>query len=397
MRHSDTFRINYKHTDKFGLFAILFLIGCGLSFVNLYDPEFFPSLTCLIKEYITRSAFNPANTEGMVSETDALAAIIRMAFKIFFLMLIGAGMVGIPTWTIFGMAVFVRDVRDTVKIEYDRRKTISNIPKLDRNKVNATGREMYLSYGNELLRLYAGPDKKGRLIVPDGIESIGPDAFDRFVTEKDSDIGPKIHEDIASIVLPSSIRNLSPYKIPRNSTLVFTDVTRKICLDSVYFKLRSHNISVQGGLFRDLLIACEFPYRVYPTIQLANLSNKLLDRLKNTLVSVKDQESKERLLDELHKQVLCGNLTLMEFCVVLSHSDFNASKRYEGYDVIRRLYGSDQYAIEQYAESYYEAEKARIAEAALTRKKGQRNDNKRKADEEIEEFLRIAETFEGKP
>ena len=151
------------------MFAILFLIGCGLSFVNLYDPELFPNLTCLIKEYITRSAFNPANTEGMVSETDALAAIIRMAFKIFFLMLIGVGMVGIPTWTVFGMAVFVRDVRDTVKIEYDRRKTISNIPKLDRDKVNATGREMYLSYDNELLRLYAGPDKKGRLIVPEGI------------------------------------------------------------------------------------------------------------------------------------------------------------------------------------------------------------------------------------
>ena len=173
-------------------------------------------------------------------------------------------------------------------------------------------------------------------------------------------------------------------------------MTRKICLDSDYFKLRSNNISVQGGLFRDLLIVCEIPDRVlYPTIQLAHISNKLLDRLENTLISVKDQESKERILDGLHKQVLCGNLALMEFCIVLEASGFKDPERYEGYDVIRRLYGSDQYAIEQYAESYYEAEKARILEASPAWKKLHKNNNKWKADEEIEEFLKIAETFEG--
>lgn len=385
MRQSDTFRINYKHTDKFGLFAILFLIGCGLSFVNLYDPELFPNLTCFIKEYITRSAFNPANTEGMVSETNALAAIIRMAFKIFFLMLIGVGMVGIPTWTVFRMAVFVRDVRDTVKIEYDRRKTISNIPKLDRDKVNATGREMYLSYDNELLRLYAGPDKKNRLIIPDGIESIGPDAFDRFVTEKDSNTEPRIRNDIASIVLPSSIRNFSPYNIPRNSTLELIDVTQKIRLDRVNSLLRGRNICVQGGLFTDLLTACKDPDKVS---SLSSLPSALVERLINTLNSVKDQDTKKSVLDELHEQVLYGNLTLRDFKSVLDASDFQDPERYEGFDVIKRLYGSVKDVIKKYAESYYQAEKERIAKDAPKRKKKQKNGNETKAEKTIEELIK---------
>ena len=395
MRQSDTFRNNYKHTGKFRLLALLVFIGCGRFFTRLYDPELLPTLTKITRSFIVGTFSNLAYTGRLSLDVEALGTIGQTFLTVLPLMLIGIGAAGIPFWIAFCTADLIRDTWDTAKIEYDRRKTISNNPELDRDKVNATGREMYLSYDNELLRLYAGPDKKGRLIVPEGIESIGPDAFERFVTEKDSDIGPRIRKGIASIVLPGSIRNLNPYNIPRNSTLELIDVTQKIRLDDIRSFLKGRNICVQGGLFTDLLCDCQTSTNTLSQkSQVLKLPTMLVERFKKTLRSINDQTLKERILDGLHKQVLCGNINLADFCVVLYSSDFKDQERYKGPDVINRLYGSKQDAIEQYAESYYEAEKARVAEAALIRKKGRRNDNKRKAVEEIEDFLRIVETFE---
>ena len=145
-------------------------------------------------------------------------------------------------------------------------------------------------------------------------------------------------------------------------------------------------------MFTDLLIACKVPDQVSSlNSQVSNLPIAVIDRLKNTLISIKDQKSKERILDELHKHVLCGDLTLMEFCAVLKKSGFENPKRYEGPDVIERLYGSEQNAIEQYANSYYQAENERAAEAAPKRKKNQRNNNETKAEKTIEEFIRKIE------
>ena len=390
----DTFDKIYKVEKKYGLLwtVPLFLIGCGTVFTCLYDQGLLPNLNEITKNCINLLS-NSAQT-GSLSLTEALGTISQPFFNVLPFMLIGAGTAGIPSWTVFGASDLVRDAWDTAKIEHDRKETIlSNIPKQDRDKVNTKDREKYLSCNNELLRLYAGPDKKGRLIVPEGIESIGPNAFERFVTEKDLKIGPRIRNDIASIiVIPSSIRSLNPANIPRNSLLEFTDATRKICLESDCCDLHNRNISVQGGLFTDLLIACKVPDQVSSlNSQVSNLPTAVIDRLKNTLISIKDQKSKERILDELHKHVLCGDLTLMEFCAVLKKSGFENPKRYEGPDVIERLYGSEQNAIEQYANSYYQAENERAAEAAPKRKKNQRNNNETKAEKTIEEFIRKIE------
>ena len=385
----------YKIEKKYGLMVTLplFLLGCGLAFPRLYDPLLLPKLTQMTGSFIEGTFSNLAHTGSLSFDAGALDTILQTSLKVLPLVTIGALTAGVPSWTVFGASDLVRDAWDTAKIEHDRKETIlSNIPKQDRDKVNTKDREKYLSCNNELLRLYAGPDKKDRLIVPEGIESIGPDAFDRFVTEKDPKIGPRIRKDFKSIVLPSSIRSLNPANIPRNSTLELIDVTQKICLDRVRSDLKSRNICVQGGLFVDLLTACEVPYQgLPPNIQVWNLPDALIDRLKNTLISVKSQESKRDVLDELHKQVLYGNLPLSQFCSVLDASDFDDRKRYKGADVIERLYGSEQKAIEQYANSYYQAENERAAEAAPKRKKKQRNSNETKAEKTIEELMKKIE------
>lgn len=357
-----------------------------------------PKLTQITGSFIEGAFSNLAHTGSLSFDAGALDTILQNSLKVLPLVTIGALTAGVPSWTVFGASDLVLNAWDTAKIEYDRRKLILNIPKQDRNKVNTKDREKYLSCNNELLRLYAGPDKKNkktkkdkkdRLIVPDGIESIGPDAFDRFVTEKESDIGPRIRNDIASIiVLPSSIRNLNPNNIPRNSTLELIDVTQKIRLDRVNSLLRGRNICVQGGLFTDLLTACKDPDKVS---SLSSLPSALIERLINTLNSVKDQDTKKSVLDELHEQVLYGNLTLRDFKSVLDASDFQDPERYEGSDVIKRLYGSVEDVIKKYAESYYQAEKERIAKATPKRKKDQKNGNETKAEKTIEELIKKIE------
>ena len=382
----------YKIAKKYGLKVTLplFLIGCGIAFPRLYDPLLLPKLTQITGSFIEGAFSNLAHTGSLSFDAGALDTILQNSLKVLPLVTIGALTAGVPSWTVFGASDLVRNAWDTAKIEHDRKETIlSNIPKQDRDKVNTKDREKYLSYNNELLRLYAGPDKKDKLIIPEGIESIGPDAFDRFVTEKESDIGPRIRNDIASIiVLPSSIRNLNPANIPRNSTLELIDVTQKIRLDRVNSLLRGRNICVQGGLFTDLLTACKDPDKVS---SLSSLPSALIERLINTLNSVKDQDTKKSVLDELHEQVLYGNLTLRDFKSVLDASGFQDPERYEGSDVIKRLYGSVEDVIKKYAESYYQAEKERIAKATPKRKKDQKNGNETKAEKTIEELIKKIE------
>ena len=387
----------YKIEKKYGLKVTLplFLIGCGIAFPRLYDPLLLPKLAQITGSFIESTFSNLAHTGSLSFDAGALDTILQTSLKVLPLVTIGALTAGVPSWTVFGASDLVRNAWDTAKIEHDRKETIlSNIPKQDRDKVNTKDREKYLSYNNELLRLYAGPDKKDKLIIPEGIESIGPDAFDRFVTEKDSNTGPRIRNDIASIVLPSSIRNLNPANIPRNSTLELIDVTQKIRLDRVNSLLRGRNICVQGGLFTDLLTACKDPDKVS---SLSSLPSALIERLINTLNSVKDQDTKKSVLDELHEQVLYGNLTLRDFKSVLDASSFQDSERYEGSDVIKRLYGSVEDVIKKYAESYYQAEKERIAKATPKRKKDQKNGNETKAEKTIEELIKKSERKAKEP
>ena len=387
----------YKIEKKYGLKVTLplFLIGCGIAFPRLYDPLLLPKLAQITGSFIESTFSNLAHTGSLSFDAGALDTILQTSLKVLPLVTIGALTAGVPSWTVFGASDLVRNAWDTAKIEHDRKETIlSNIPKQDRDKVNTKDREKYLSYNNELLRLYAGPDKKDKLIIPEGIESIGPDAFDRFVTEKDSNTGPRIRNDIASIVLPSSIRNLNPANIPRNSTLELIDVTQKIRLDRVNSLLRGRNICVQGGLFTDLLTACKDPDKVS---SLSSLPSALIERLINTLNSVKDQDTKKSVLDELHEQVLYGNLTLRDFKSVLDASSFQDSERYEGSDVIKRLYGSVEDVIKKYAESYYQAEKERIAKATPKRKKDQKNGNETKAEKTIEELIKKIERKAKEP
>lgn len=397
MKLLDTFDKIYKVEKKYGLLWTipLFLIGCGIAFPRLYDPLLLPKLTQITGSFIESTFSNLAHTGSLSFDAGALDTIGQTFLKVLPLTLIGAGAAGIPSWTVFGASDLVRDAWDTAKIEHDRRKTILKLPKQDRDKVNTKDREKYLSCNNELLRLYAGPDKKDRLIVPEGIESIGPDAFDRFVTEKDSDKGPRIRNDIALIVvLPSSIRSLNPNNIPRNSTLELIDVTQKIRLDRVSSLLKGRNICVQGGLFTDLLTACKDPDKAS---SLSSLPSALVERLINTLISVKDQDTKKSVLDELHEQILYGNLALRDFKSVLDASGFQDPERYEGSDVIKRLYGSVEDVIKKYAEDYYQAEKERIAKDTPKRKKDQKNGNETKAEKTIEELIKKIEEKAKEP
>ena len=73
--------------------------------------------------------------------------------------------------------------RKIIYILKDRKKTLASIPDLDMTLVNKKHILSYLSYDNRLLRLYKGPDKNGRLCVPEGIESIDEHAFDDFLDD----------------------------------------------------------------------------------------------------------------------------------------------------------------------------------------------------------------------
>lgn len=391
----NTFDKIYKIEKKYGLKVTipLFLIGCGIAFTCLYDQGLLPNLNEITKNCIN-VLFNSAQTTGNLPLTELKSTITQPFLNILPLVTIGALTAGVPSWTVFGASDLVRDAWDTARIEHDRRKTISKRPEQDRDKVNTKDREKYLSCNNELLRLYAGPDKKDRLIVPEGIESIGTDAFDRFVTEKDPKIGPRIRNEFTSIVLPSSIRSLNPNNIPRNSTLELIDVTQKIRLDRVSSLLKGRNICVQGGLFTDLLTACKDPDKAS---SLSSLPSALVERLINTLNSVEDQDTKKSVLGELHEQVLYGNLTLRDFKSVLDASGFQDPERYEGSDVIKRLYGSVEDVIKKYAEDYYQAEKERIAKDTPKRKKKQRNSNETKAEKTIEEIIKKIEKKTKEP
>ena len=73
--------------------------------------------------------------------------------------------------------------RKTICILKDRKKTLASIPDLDVTLVNKRHVLSYLSYDNRLLRLYKGPDKNGKLCIPEGIESIDEHAFDDFLDD----------------------------------------------------------------------------------------------------------------------------------------------------------------------------------------------------------------------
>ena len=121
---------------------------------------------------------------------------------------------------------------------------MSSIPDLDMSLVNNRNVLSHFSYGNRLLRLYRGPNRRGYLYVPKGTESIGEHAFDDFLMDGTSKETERINENITEIVLPNTIRELDVDNIPRESCLVFANARSKSILRGSEDYLKCRNIAV---------------------------------------------------------------------------------------------------------------------------------------------------------
>ena len=66
------------------------------------------------------------------------------------------------------LCIFLGCVEKTIYSLKNRKKTLESIPDLDKALVNKRKILSYLSYDNRLLRLYKGPDKNGKLFIPEG-------------------------------------------------------------------------------------------------------------------------------------------------------------------------------------------------------------------------------------
>ena len=166
---------------------------------------------------------------------------------------------GCAVYKVFGYVahkVFVF-VKKPICIVKDRKKTLSSIPDLDMSLVNNRNVLSHFSYGNRLLRLYRGPNRRGYLYVPKGTESIGEHAFDDFLMDGTSKETERINENITEIVLPNTIRELDVDNIPRESCLVFANARSKSILRGSEDYLKCRNIAIRGRLFSDVLKECE--------------------------------------------------------------------------------------------------------------------------------------------
>ena len=280
-------------------------------------------------------------------------------------LLIGAG------WFTGMMRLLVRDVRAVCLALYDRRRVIATISDFDRSKLNSDYRYEYLSYNNVLLRLYMGPDFMGRLLwIHPGIEEIDAHAFDYFGARHAADGTFLLNERIRGLALPKTLKRLDPACIPNGMILAFEDTTTKAVLHGSEDELRRRGVKVTGALFTELLDACvslgedagQLPETVgwYDFSDVVGaLPQEFAGWIVNAVSAVRTPELAERAMDMVHEQILAGNIAPDDFRKILSDLDNVDHDRYTGDDVIERLYGSRELAIEKYARKYYKAEQER--------------------------------------
>ena len=252
----------------------------------------------------------------------------------------------------------------------DRKKTLSSIPDLDMSLVNNRNVLSHFSYGNRLLRLYKGPDKNGKLFIPEGIESIDEHAFDDFSVYDLSNGKTRLKENISAIVLPSTIKELNIDNIPRGAALIFADARSKSILRNNENYLKSKEIEIKGGLFSAVLKECEtlehdhFDFQKDNYVVAHLLNHYDIDRLNAALSQITDPSLKIELMDRFHALILSGDMPISDFEYLLEEVDFEPKDRYYGKDVIEKLYGSGKKVYDRFETKYYESENVRRREAA---------------------------------
>lgn len=259
-------------------------------------------------------------------------------------------------------------VKKPICIMKDRKKTLSSIPDLDMSLVNNRNVLSHFSYGNKLLRLYRGPNRRGYLYVPKGTESIGEHAFDDFLMDGTSKETERINENITEIVLPSTIRELDVDNIPRESVLVFANARSKSILRNNENYLKSKEIEIKGGLFSKVLRECEtlehdhFDFQKDNYVVAHLLEHYDIDRLNAALSQITDPSLKIELMDRFHALILSGDMSIPDFEYLLEEVDFEPKDRYYGKDVIEKIYGSVEDAYTRFEAKYYESENIRTQE-----------------------------------
>lgn len=274
-------------------------------------------------------------------------------------------------WFIGIVRHMVRDAKAICLALYDRKRVIATISDFDRSKLNSDYRYEYLSYNNVLLRLYMGPDFMGRLLwIHPGIEEIDAHAFDYFGARHAADGTFRLDERIRGLALPKTLKRLDPACIPNEMILMFEDATTRAVLHGSEDELRRRGVMVAGTLFTELLDACvslgedagQLPETVgwYDFSEVVGaLPQEFAGWIVNAVNATGTPELAERAMDMVHEQILLGNIAPDDFRKILSDLDNVDHDRYTGDDVIERLYGSRELAIEKYARKYYKAEQER--------------------------------------
>lgn len=264
----------------------------------------------------------------------------------------------LPAYLIYKVWMFVLDAIDILQ---ERHKTLSyTLP--------------YLSYDNRLICLHKGPDSRGRLNVPEGIESIDEHAFDDFLVRGMHKKMKCLKKGISAIVFPSTIKELNIDNIPDGTTLAFADARSKSILRGSEDDLEYREIKIKGRLFVDVLKECEtleHKKQKKSDDEFPEVPNILdpddIERINDALSKIADPSLKIKLMDRFHALILSGDMSIPDFKYLLMCVNFEPKDRYYGTDVIERIYGSVEDAYVWFETKYYESENIRKQEAAAER------------------------------
>ena len=356
-----------KADKKSGWTAALpyFLIYCSLMFAQCFGNGLYTGFVDALKG-VGGEAFNSMMQTGQLHvDPTSWLNLGNIAKLLVPIVILGGTTIGIPAWAAIGCAKEIKDLYKTIGIEMERMQELSKIPDMEKSRANDKGRHYYLSYDNELQRLYRGPDLNGHLYVSEGIESIGECAFDDFLMyDKEKDT-IRFKEDIKAIVLPSTIKKLDIDKIPDSTILIFTDAKSKSILRGSEDDLENREIKIKGGLFSDVLKECEtLEHKKYDDEVPSILKKSDVDRINAAFSKITEPSLKIELMDKFHALILSGDLSIPNFKYLLKKVNLNLEqkKRYRGEDVIEKIYGSVEDAYGKFESKYYESENIRTQE-----------------------------------
>ena len=277
---------------------------------------------------------------------------------------------GYMMWIWLGISAVVESAIKYVGIDRERKREIELLKErceddgldFDPSKINNDCRYEYLSYDGLLVKLFKGPNLKGELIIPEGIEAIDCFAFDRFVKRKVDPWYPRLcfKDNVKTLVLPTTIKEFNVDNFWENITLDLKDSRIKMYFYYVSRCSSSPEYTKNfGAFFTGLLqvLPAEWISDEYNR-WFVTLSKDEETRLVSALSEIKDPLIKVYLMDILYEHMLCGVLSPQYFTIILNKASIEYKERYKGRDT-EPLYGTEKDAVEKYALKYYEAENIR--------------------------------------